>query len=115
MAERADWIDQVLGGVGDAALRLRSARRRMATRVTLEGLRVSQGLAEQRSRMADTARRGIEQLRSGAARPLGKAAGAIVERLPVARRGDFLRLEGRVATLAREIEALERAGSRRLD
>jgi hypothetical protein len=114
MPQRADWIDHVFGGVEDAALRVRSAQRRVATRVALEGLRVSRGIAEQRSRMEDSARRGFEQLRRGATRPLEKAAGALVERLPVARRGDFLRLEGRIATLAREIEALEASRSRRL-
>jgi len=115
MPPRADWIDHLLGGVGDAALRLRSAQRRIATRVALEGLRVSQGIAGQRGRMEEGARRGFDQLRRGAARPLGRAAGALVERLPVARWGECRRLEGRVATLAREIAALERACARRLD
>jgi hypothetical protein len=113
MPPRADLLDHILGGVEDAAARLRSARRRVAWKVAVQGVRLSQGIADQRSRMGDGARRGIEQLRRGASRPLGKVAGALVERLPVARRGDFLRLEGRVARLARDLDALDSARARR--
>jgi hypothetical protein len=112
MPPRADLLDHILGGVEDAAARLRSARRRVAWEVALQGVRLSQGIAGQRSRMEDGARRGIEQLRRGASRPLEKVAGALVERLPVARRGDFLRLEGRVARLARDLDALHAGRSR---
>jgi hypothetical protein len=107
MPPRADLLDQILGGMEDAAERLRSARRRVAWGVALQGVRLSRGIAQRRSRAEHGARRGIEQLRRRATRPLGRAAGALVGRLPVARRGDCLRLEGRVAILARELEALE--------
>jgi hypothetical protein len=56
----------------------------------------------------------MEQLRKGATRPFERVAGALVQILPVARRGDFLRLEGRVALLARELDALDATRSRRL-
>ena len=113
MPPRADLLDHLLGGVEDAAVRLRDARRRVAWGVALQGVRLSQGLAEQRSRVEDRARRGLDQMRRGAVRPLERVAGALVGRLPVARRGDFLRLEGRVAVLARELEALEAHRRRR--
>jgi hypothetical protein len=107
MPARADLLDHLFGGVEDAAARLRSARRRVAWEVALQGVRLSQGLAERRSRMEGGARRRIDQLRRGASRPFERVAGAVVAWLPVARRGDFLRLEGRVALLARELDALE--------
>ena len=114
MAPRADLLDHILGGMEDAATRLRTARQRVAFGVALQGVRLSQGIAEQKSRVEDRARRRIERLRRGASRPLERVAGALVDRLPVARRGDFRRLEGRVALLARELEALEAARSQRL-
>jgi len=107
MPARADLLDHILGGVEDAATRLRDARRRLAFGVALQGVRLSRELAERRSRVEDGARRSLHQARRGAARPLERVAGALVERLPIARRGDFLRLEGRVAVLARELDALE--------
>lgn len=114
MAPRADLLDHILGGMEDAAARLRGARRRVAFGVALQGVRLSQGLAEQRSRVEGRARRRMEQLRRGASRPFEKVAGALVGRLPVARQGDFRRLEGRVALLARELDALEAARAHRL-
>ena len=114
MPPRADLLDHILGGVEDAAARLRSARQRVAWEFALHGVRLSQGIALRRSRVEDGARRSIEQLRRGASRPLEMVAGAVVDRLPVARRGDFLRLEGRVALLARELDALASARSPRL-
>ena len=114
MPPRADVLDHILGGVEDAAARLRGARRRMAGEVALHGVRLSQGIAEQRNRVEDGARRSMEQLRRGASRPFEKVAGALVDFLPVAKRGDFLRLEGRVALLARELDALESSRSQRL-
>ena len=114
MPPRADWLDHIFGGVGDAAARLRHARRRVAWELAFHGVRLSQGLALQRDRVEDGARRGVEQLRRGASRPLEKVAGALVERLPIAKRGDFLRLEGRVALLARELDALESGRSQRV-
>lgn len=114
MAPRADLLDHILGGVEDAAARWRSARRRMAFGFALQGVRLTQGIAEQRNRVEDGARRSVEQLRRGASRPFGRVAGALVDLLPVAKRGDFLRLEGRVALLARELDALESARSHRL-
>jgi hypothetical protein len=111
MPPRADLLDHIFGGVEDAALRLRSARRRVAWEVALQGVRLSQGLAERRSRVEGGARRRIEKLRRGASRPFERAAGALVALLPVAKRGDFLRLEGRVALLARELDALDSARS----
>jgi hypothetical protein len=113
MPPRADLLDHILGGMEDAAARLRGARRRVAWGVALQGVRLSQGLAEQRSRVEDGARRSLDQMRRGAARPFERVAGALVERLPVARRGDFLRLEGRLAMLARELDALEAQRRRR--
>jgi hypothetical protein len=113
MAPRADLLDQILGGMEDAAARLRGARRRVAFGVALQGVRLSQGLAEQRSRVEGRARRRMEQLRRGASRPFEKVAGALVGRLPVARQGDFRRLEGRVALLARELDALASVRSQR--
>jgi hypothetical protein len=114
MTPRADLLDHILGGVEDAAARLRTARQRVAFGVALQGVRLTQGIAEQRSRVEDGARRRIERLRRGASRPFERVAGALVGRLPVARQGDFRRLEGRVALLARELEALEVARSRRV-
>jgi hypothetical protein len=114
MTPRADLLDHLLGGVEDAATRLRNARRRMAWEVAFQGVRLSQGIAVRRNRVEDGARRGIGQLRKGATRPFEKVAGALVQILPVARRGDFLRLEGRVALLARELDALDSTRSRRL-
>jgi hypothetical protein len=114
MPPRADLLDHLLGGVEDAAARLRGARRRMVWEVASQGVRFSQGIASQRNRVEDGARRSMEQLRKGATRPFEKVAGAIVQILPVARRGDFLRLEGRVALLARELDALDATRSRRL-
>ena len=114
MPPRADLLDHILGGMEDAAARLRGARRRVAWGMALQGVRLSQGLAEQRSRVEDGARRSLDQMRRGATRPFGRVAGALVERLPVARRGDFLRLEGRLAMLARELDALEVRRRRRL-
>ena len=114
MAPRADLLDHILGGMEEAAARLRVARQRVTVGVALQGFRLTQGIAEQRSRVEDGARRRIERLRRGASRPLERVAGALVDRLPVARRGDFRRLEGRVALLARELEALEAARSPRL-
>jgi hypothetical protein len=114
MTPRADLLDHILGGVEDAAARLRTARQRVAFGVALQGVRLTQGIAEQRSRVEDGARRRIMRLRRGASRPLERVAGALVGRLPVARQGDFRRLEGRVALLARELEALEVARSRRV-
>ncbi len=113
MAPRADLLDHVLGGMEDAAARLRTARQRVAFGVALQGVRLSQGIAEQKSRVEDGARRRIERLRRGASRPFEKVAGALVGRLPVARRGDFRRLEGRVALLARQLDALESARAHR--
>ena len=107
MPPRTDLLDHILGGVEDAAARLRDARRRLTWGVALQGVRLSRELAERRSRVESGARRGLHQVRRGASRPLERVAGALVERLPVARRGDFLRLEGRVAVLARELDALE--------
>jgi hypothetical protein len=77
-------------------------------------VRYTQGIASQRNRDEDGARRSMEQLRKGATRPFAKVAGANVQILPVARRGDVLRLEGRVAQLARELDALDATRSRRL-
>ena len=114
MTPRADLLDHILGGVEDAATRLRNARRRMAWEVALQGVRLSQGIAEQRDRVEDGARRSMEQLRRGASRPFEKVAGALVDILPVAKRGDFLRLEGRVALLARELDALATTRAQRL-
>jgi len=114
MPPRADLLDHILGGVEDAATRLRNARRRMAWEVALQGVRLSQGIAEQRDRVEDGARRSMEQLRRGASRPFEKVAGALVDILPVAKRGDFLRLEGRVAGLARELDALATTRAQRL-
>jgi len=114
MPPRADLLDHILGGVEDAAARLRTARQRVAWEFALQGVRLSQGIAERRSRVEDGARRSFEQLRRGASRPLEKVAGALVDRLPVAKRGDFRRIEGRVALLARELDALASARSHRL-
>lgn len=114
MAPRTDLLDHILGGVEDAAARLRSARQRVAWEFAFQGVRLSQGIAERRNRVEDGARRSFEQLRRGASRPFEKVAGALVERLPIAKRGDFLRLEGRVALLARELDALESARTQRL-
>lgn len=114
MSQRADLLDQILGGMEDAAARWRFARQRVAIGVALQGVRLTQGIAEQRSRVEDGARRRMQRLRRGASRPLERVAGALVDRLPVARQGDFRRLEGRVALLARELEAFEAARSQRL-
>jgi hypothetical protein len=114
MSPRADLLDHLLGGVEDAAARVRGVRRRMAWEVALHGVRLSQGIADQRNRVEEGARRSMEHLLRGAARPFERAAGVLVQILPVARRGDFRRLEGRVALLARELDALESTRSRRL-
>ena len=114
MSPRADLLDHILGGVEDAATRLRNARRRMAWEVALQGVRLSQGIAGQRDRVEDGARRSMEQLRRGASRPFEKVAGVLVDFLPVAKRGDFLRLEGRVALLSRELDALATTRAQRL-
>ena len=113
MPPRADLLDHILGGMEDAAARLRGARQRVAWGMALQGVRLSQGLAEQRIRVEDSARRGLDQMRRGAARPFERVAGALVERLPVVRRGDFLRLEGRLAMLTRELDALAAKRRRR--
>jgi hypothetical protein len=114
MAPRADLLDHLLGGVEDAAARVRSVRRRMTWEFALQGVRLSQGIADQRSRVEEGARRSIEQLRRGASRPFERVAGVLVQILPVAKRGDFRRLEGRVALLARELDALDSTRSQRL-
>ena len=113
MPPRADLLDHILGGVEDAAARLRDAQRRLAFGVALGSVRLSRELALRRSRVEDGARRSLHQVRRGATRPFERVADALVERLPVARRGDFLRLEGRVAVLARELDAFAARGRRR--
>jgi hypothetical protein len=112
MPPRADLLDRILGGMDDAALRLRRARQRMTLEVAIRGVRLSQGLAEGRSRVEQGARQRLGRLRRGAARPLERAAGALARRLPIASEGDFRRIEGRVALLARELDALASARPR---